>query len=226
MTKIEALELELAARKLVEGTELGWWKVVRRDYMSVKSTFSNPPQFELYQLSPIELALGIIEGKPAWKGDEAYWTDLRGTTHKLTVADGCNLTVHGWSWNPPTLPYMNAYIRKNGAEIQSGQDRQRWAEGLILQMASSHNGRNSWLLNYGVSDEAKELRKDHPSKPKWNDYYHSAETIGSSAPTPKTVMVELMVEDVKWMAAAFNSPNPGSPSKIASACRKALENLK
>lgn len=45
------------------------------------------------------------------------------------------------------------------AELQSGLDRQRWAEGLIQQLPSNHDGRNSWLLNYGVSDEAKKLRE-------------------------------------------------------------------
>lgn len=45
------------------------------------------------------------------------------------------------------------------AEIQSGLDRVRWAEGLIRQLPKDHDGRNSWLMNYGqMSDEyAKEF---------------------------------------------------------------------
>ena len=38
-------------------------------------------------------------------------------------------------------------------------DAQKWAEGLIRQLPAGHEGRNSWLLNHGSSDEAKNLRK-------------------------------------------------------------------
>jgi len=37
----------------------------------------------------------------------------------------------------------------NKAEIKSGVSRVKWAEGLIRQLPESHDGRNSWLLNYG-----------------------------------------------------------------------------
>ena len=49
------------------------------------------------------------------------------------------------------------------AEVQSGSDRQKWAEGLILQLPERHDGRNSWLINYGVSDEAQAKRD------RWNE---------------------------------------------------------
>ncbi len=39
------------------------------------------------------------------------------------------------------------YLTK--AEIQSGLNRVRWAELLIKQLPENHEGRNSWLLNYG-----------------------------------------------------------------------------
>lgn len=51
------------------------------------------------------------------------------------------------------------YGQPTDAEIQSGMDRQRWAENLILQLPDSHNGRNSWLLNYGRREEAQAMRK-------------------------------------------------------------------
>jgi hypothetical protein len=35
----------------------------------------------------------------------------------------------------------------------------KWAEGLILQLPEHHDGRNSWLLNYGQSDEAKVIQE-------------------------------------------------------------------
>lgn len=46
------------------------------------------------------------------------------------------------------------YIELTPAEIQSGLDRVRWAETLIKQLPEWHDGRNSWLLNYG-SDKAE-----------------------------------------------------------------------
>lgn len=46
------------------------------------------------------------------------------------------------------------------AEIQSGLDRVRWAEGLIRQLPENHDGRNSWLLNYGCGG-----LKDRAPKP-------------------------------------------------------------
>jgi hypothetical protein len=45
-------------------------------------------------------------------------------------------------------------------ELQSGLDRQKWAENLILQLPESHDGRNSWLLNYGRGAVAQGLRKE------------------------------------------------------------------
>ena len=45
------------------------------------------------------------------------------------------------------------------AEVQSGMDRVRYAELLILQLPEDHDGRNTWLLNYGVKDDASTLRQ-------------------------------------------------------------------
>lgn len=54
-------------------------------------------------------------------------------------------------------------IQLNGAEIQSKHNRVTWAEGLILQLPKEHEGRNSWLINYGHSEEASEHRAN------WSD---------------------------------------------------------
>lgn len=62
------------------------------------------------------------------------------------------------------------------AEQQSGLDRVKWAEGLIQQLPATHDGRNSWLLNYGTSDEAKLLRIGHDLK--WVEGLQAAETFG------------------------------------------------
>src|SRR6187455_2697540 len=52
-------------------------------------------------------------------------------------------------------------IQMSPAEIQSQHDRVKWAEGLILQLPADHEGRNSWLLNYGKGQEADLLRVKH-----------------------------------------------------------------
>jgi hypothetical protein len=39
------------------------------------------------------------------------------------------------------------------AEIESGLSRVQWAEALIKQLPEEHEGRNSWLLNYGKAQE-------------------------------------------------------------------------
>lgn len=58
------------------------------------------------------------------------------------------------------------------AEIQSNHDRQKWAEGLILQLPPNHDGRNSWLLNYGRGVEAEKLRQQRNWP--WSDEFKAA----------------------------------------------------
>ena len=63
------------------------------------------------------------------------------------------------TWHTPTIAQMDKiplythpaseviYLTK--AEIESGLSRVKWAELLIKQLPEEHEGRNSWLLNYG-----------------------------------------------------------------------------
>ncbi len=51
-------------------------------------------------------------------------------------------------------------IKLSKAEKQSGISRVSHAEGLILQLPKTHDGRNTWLLNYGYRQEAVSLRKE------------------------------------------------------------------
>jgi len=53
-------------------------------------------------------------------------------------------------------------IKLNAHEIQSGSSRVKNAEGLIKQLPVNHDGRNTWLLNYGTGEEAIEIRKARP----------------------------------------------------------------
>lgn len=52
-------------------------------------------------------------------------------------------------------------IQLTGGELQSNLTRVDLAEGLILQLPSDHDGRNTWLLNYGKRDAAKALQALH-----------------------------------------------------------------
>ena len=66
-------------------------------------------------------------------------------------------------------------IRLNEVEIQSNHSRVNHAESLILQLPKEHDGRNTWLLNYGTRIEANTMREVR--KIKWNELTQSAETI-------------------------------------------------
>lgn len=66
-------------------------------------------------------------------------------------------------------------IKLNQAEIQANHTRVDWAEGLILQLPKDHEGRNSWLLNYGKREEAVNLR--HQKGLFFDDKTQSCETI-------------------------------------------------
>lgn len=55
-------------------------------------------------------------------------------------------------------------------EMQSNHSRVNWAEGLIRQLPENHDGRNSWLLNYGNSPRPKDYAAaTAPTPPKVDD---------------------------------------------------------
>jgi len=64
------------------------------------------------------------------------------------------------------------HIKLNKHEIQSGLNRVKHAEGLILQLPHTHEGRNTWLMNYGTSELAKTLRENRGLG--WSDITTSA----------------------------------------------------
>ena len=45
--------------------------------------------------------------------------------------------------------FLKTSICLTKAELESGLTRVQWAEALIKQLPEEHEGRNSWLLNYG-----------------------------------------------------------------------------
>lgn len=161
MTKIEALELELTARKMVEGTRLSWVNCLRHRYLQAM-----PFCLECYDICDIELALGTIEGRPVWNGDEYYDT----SSNKIIARGG--LPQDYWnrcSWNPPKYKTEKIGKLKELLSIQKSScdcHNDNYFRGM-------YNGMEVMLA-------CVEERK--------------AEFIGK--PKPKTVMVELPLEVV------------------------------
>ena len=70
---------------------------------------------------------------------------------------------------------MSKHYTPTKAEIQSGLDRVKFAEGLILQLPVDHDGRNTWLLNYGRGTAAK-VQRSHRGLG-WDEETQSAPTV-------------------------------------------------
>lgn len=70
-------------------------------------------------------------------------------THEIEQREAAELALSARDAEPNTIPLTPA-------EIQSGLDRVRWAELLIRQLPDKHEGRNSWLLNYGIGSSPPE----------------------------------------------------------------------
>jgi len=99
---------------------------------------------------------------------EEYAKGHTGMQAMLSGSIGYTLTYDKVKVIKPTITLTKA-------EIQSGLNRVKWAEGLILQLPSGHEGKNSWLLNYGTGEEAVQLRLKRNIK--WMDDTDSAETV-------------------------------------------------
>lgn len=97
MKPIDATRLQLKAMELVEGTGLEW-NICLRNKISHAHTSLN---LYLYDSNDLELALGIIEGKPVWEGDTLWYTPGIGSPLTIKIDGGHNLKLSGWSWLPP-----------------------------------------------------------------------------------------------------------------------------
>lgn len=72
--------------------------------------------------------------------------------------------AQNWKWYTEKNRELEALqaaekITLSSYETQSGLNRVQHAENLIMQLPQEHDGRNTWLLNYGVKKEAKEKRE-------------------------------------------------------------------
>lgn len=74
-------------------------------------------------------------------------------------------------------------IKLSKCEIQSGLSRVRSAEGLILQLPKDHDGRNTWLMNYGVREEAVAIRDNDARVMEWDEDCDCMTSVSSTIPT-------------------------------------------
>ena len=56
---------------------------------------------------------------------------------------------------------MSTKIRLTNIEAETNYTRVHWAEMLMEQLPDDHNGRNSWLINYGRGQEANRNRDEN-----------------------------------------------------------------
>ena len=72
---------------------------------------------------------------------------------------------------------MKRKIKLSIVEVNGRFSRVTIAEALIKQLPTDHDGRNTWLLNYGKSDEAKKFRKNRGLK--FDKKTQSCELVGN-----------------------------------------------
>lgn len=97
----------------------------------------------------------ILKRPPEWAN--ALWDRLAPQVCELLSAQPrgvtcADLIAQGYLKPLPPkgqLPTPHTHIELNKAEKSSGVTRVQWAERLIHQLPADHDGRNSWLLNYG-----------------------------------------------------------------------------
>lgn len=99
MTELEVTRLKLKALEMVEGTNLLWSDVIRHKATKEKKWSLFTGYILAYDLDDVELALGIVEGRPVWFGDTIwhshYGEIILGVSTVLLAKDN----AHCFSWN-------------------------------------------------------------------------------------------------------------------------------
>jgi hypothetical protein len=111
----------------------------------------------------------IMDHAPVKEGERRFSFYQSMTKFEFVVP-----TVEVKSETPARARVINLTV----TEIQSGLSRVRWAENLISQLPANHEGRNSWLLNYGIGERAQALRTANGIK--FVEETQSAETVGDT----------------------------------------------
>lgn len=84
----------------------------------------------------------ILKRPPEWAN--ALWDRLAPQVCDLLSAQPRGVTCA----DLVTAGYI-PHIKLTKAEVSSGYSRVEWADDLIRQLPEGHEGRNSWLMNYG-----------------------------------------------------------------------------
>ena len=111
--------------------------------------------------------------------NERKQTDLLKQIRIFTLRIAAKVDPAPWSNESKQKTQVNhgEVILLTVAEKQSGTNRVKWAELLIQQLPEDHDGRNSWLLNYGTGEEAVLKRSKRGLA--FNDRYKACETISN-----------------------------------------------
>ena len=111
MKEIDATRIKLKCLEMVEGTGLEWWKVIRMPIC----ISDRMPDFSANK-EDYELALGIVEGKPVWEGDELYYAGIKFSAHY-----GHSFTQPGWSWTPPKQKTLMVELPLEDVELYADE---------------------------------------------------------------------------------------------------------
>lgn len=97
MNEIEGVRAKLKCMEMVQGTNYKWWEVVKCKYKQGITECRFIPtldfSFDCDQYD-FEIALGMVEGKPVWKGDRVYFND-----DVVYASYICDFTSPYWTWN-------------------------------------------------------------------------------------------------------------------------------
>lgn len=111
-------------------------------------------------LTCIDKRLGILLAEESAREVEKDWwgcqevADLPGVHEALKAFSGDSTGDAGVLVVKAVIEALaRGYIALTPAELQSGFDRVKWAEGLIRQLPEGHEGRNSWLSNFGSGEQ-------------------------------------------------------------------------
>lgn len=111
-------------------------------------------------LTCIDKRLGELLNEESAREVEKDWWGCQEVADLPAVHEALKAFSHDSTGDAGTLVVQavvealaRGYIALTPAELQSGYDRVKWAEGLVRQLPLDHEGRNSWLLNYGSKDE-------------------------------------------------------------------------
>jgi len=159
--------------------------------------------------SPVTIVAATPEQESSHQTDLREMAEKIGLSPDLVRRPSCSsaLAFVDHSVNEPGAqhrPGKRSTIRLTPHEIQSGLDRQGWAEGLILQLPETHEGRNDWLLSYGQGWKATALRLADACPFVWSDIYRAVlpEPLGS---------VECPYEGIVFSMVPGYEPGRGCP---------------